>query len=180
MPEFCRLLKPEEIAALPSKQMARYEIHATPEECRALAQRFHLESLDSLDAALEIKPWNDGGARIQGELHGKVVQRCVVSLKPIPQEVSERFESFFAPPEGFANFRPELQPVEREDPESIDAEGIDLGELVAQQLSLALDPYPHLPDASFPDESRATQQPANSPFAPLSKLTASASEKQGC
>ena len=52
-----------------------------------------------------------------------------------------------------------------DDPESIDEipyEGstIDLGEAAAEQLALALDPYPHKPGATLPDSDEAPRNPA--------------------
>jgi hypothetical protein len=57
-----------------------------------------------------------------------------------------------------------------DDPDDIETEaGIaDLGEALAQQLSLALDPYPRTPGAELPDEYRADG--ASGPFAVLRKL----------
>ena len=165
MSEFSRLLKTEDIAALPLQR----EVRATKEECRALARRFHLEALEHLAAQLRASAWNRGGVRVEGELKAQVLQRCVVSLEPMPQGIDKRFVSFFTPPDALDEVSMENLPVEVEAPEVIEAQGVDLGELVAQQLSLALDPYPHLPDARLPDFATAKPSSA-SPFADLSHL----------
>ena len=172
MSEFTRLLKVDDIAALPLER----DIRANGEECRALARRFQLEALDHLAAQLRILPWNQGGARVEGELQAHLLQRCVVSLQPMPQTVARDFVSFFAPQEALDRFAAQTLPVEMEDPEVIEAAGIDLGELVAQQLSLALDPYPHLPDAEMPPFA-AGRPAAASPFADLAQACAGLKEK---
>ena len=166
MPEFSRLLKPEHIAALPLER----EIRAATGECQALARRFHLESLGLLAARLRISPWNHNGARVDGALQAHIVQRCVISLQPVPQSVTREFASFFITPAApcQTDLPPQTSALEREDPEPIESDGIDLGELVAQQLSLAIDPYPHLPDARLPDFAAAAPPAAASPFAALS------------
>lgn len=159
MPEFSRLLKNTEFAALP---LAR-EIRATAEECGGLARRFRLEGVERLTARLEVSVWHRKGVRVVGALDARLTQRCVVSLEVMPQSVSRRFVSFFTAP-GMAPPPPEsLSPslladgVEVEDPEEMGEKGVDLGELVAQQLSLALDPYPQLPDARLPESAAASQ-----------------------
>ena len=64
-----------------------------------------------------------------------------------------------------------MEPADGEDdPDDIETEqGVaDLGEALAQQLSLALDPYPRAPGASMPEN--AEDDAAHSPFAKLLRL----------
>ncbi len=63
------------------------------------------------------------------------------------------------------------------DPEGVDpaeplpAEGIDLGELVVQELAVALDPYPRKPGAEVPAEYRPPEvETKEGPFAALKAL----------
>jgi hypothetical protein len=64
----------------------------------------------------------------------------------------------------------EIGPGDIEPPEPVIGEAIDLGELVAQYLSLAINPYPRAPDAEAQaDQYRADPQ-RDGPFAVLSKL----------
>ena len=44
---------------------------------------------------------------------------------------------------------------------------VDLGELVAEEVALALDPYPRHPDAALPPEA---SDPEENPFAALAAL----------
>ncbi|MEM6491718.1 MAG: DUF177 domain-containing protein, partial [Pseudomonadota bacterium] len=55
-------------------------------------------------------------------------------------------------------------------PEPVDGDAIDLGELAAQALSLALDPHPRAPDA--PDDASYAEADSAppSPFAKLAVL----------
>ena len=168
MSEFIRQLKISDILALQSKQEIRRNVSAQPTECRDLAKRFGLEAINSLNAEVTIHPWEGSGARVSGTINADVVQRCVVSLRPIKQKVCESFVSFFKQPSaqyGDVNID---TPVDIEDPEDITPEGIDIGELVAQQLSLFLDPYPHIPGAALP-ESIDTTTSRKSPFTVLQK-----------
>lgn len=180
MSEFVRQLKISDILTLQSKQEIRRNISARPDECGELAKRFSLEAVRALNAEVTIHPWEGSGVRVHGTINADVVQRCVISLKPIEQKVRESFVSFFKQPgaqqggqqggqqgalQGDINID---TPVDIEDPEDITPEGIDLGELVAQQLSLVLDPYPHIPGAALPD-SAGTTTSRKSPFAVLQK-----------
>jgi uncharacterized metal-binding protein YceD (DUF177 family) len=70
----------------------------------------------------------------------------------------------------------ELDAEAADAPEPVTSGWIDLGELAAEQLGLAIDPYPRKPDAAVPTEWRA--EPAETPvgqpnpFAELEKLKA--------
>jgi hypothetical protein len=72
----------------------------------------------------------------------------------------------------------ELDVEGAEAPEPVLDGWIDLGELAAEQLGLAIDPYPRKPDAELPAEWKAepgaepavTERP--NPFAALEKLKA--------
>jgi len=70
----------------------------------------------------------------------------------------------------------ELDAEAAEAPEAAPDGWIDLGELAAEQLGLALDPYPRKPDAEVPAEWKAEPAPEPvadqrpNPFAALEKL----------
>ena len=168
MSEFIRILKITDILALQAKQRMRRNITAHPSECVALAQRFNLEAIHTLAAEVNIHPWSESGVRINGTLNADVAQRCVISLKIFEQRVRENFTSFFKAQNtqyGDVNVGASAH---IDEPEDIPSDGIDIGELVAQQLSLALDPYPHLPGAKLLEPTDTTQK-RKSPFAILQR-----------
>ncbi|MEM7023065.1 MAG: DUF177 domain-containing protein [Pseudomonadota bacterium] len=76
--------------------------------------------------------------RLCGRLEAEVVQSCVVSLEDVPATVAETFECRFAP--AGVDLADDL--AWDEDLEQLEGAELDLGEVFAQQLSLALDPYP--------------------------------------
>ena len=100
------------------------------------------------------------------------VQTCVVTLEPMDTAVEDDFQAVFAPA---AMLEPDSGELEiglsdEDGPEPMEGGRIDLGELVAQHLSLALDPYPRKPDAAYTAvaEGAADEEPAKpSPFAVL-------------
>lgn len=131
----------------------RFDVAASPTECVALAKRFGLVRLDRLAAAGEATLGAGGHWRLSGRLDAAVVQTCVVTLDPVPAEVRDDFEIEFAPAEG-AEEEGEVEVMDG-DAEPLPPGGVlDIGEIVAQQLSLALDPFPRTPGAvwSGPDE----------------------------
>ena len=156
IPELHRPLAVERIAAAGTD----IEIEATPAECAALAARLRLPALNTLVCQFHLRR---AGSVIegQGRLLADVVQTCVVSLEEFDARVAERF---------VVHWVPAGQESDDMDPETPDEIGyqddtIDLGEAAAQQLILALDPYPHAPGASLPETS---SEPGMSPFASLS------------
>ena len=177
-PEFSRFVGRDELSKLP----LRRSIRATPEECSRLAERFGLLSLDLLEADLEIKwvsPGVGGRLCVEGRFDARVTQRCVVSLEPVAASLRESFELFG---ESDSQRRGEGDDATDEilDPddevfEVTGSEGLDLGELVAQQLSLALEPYPRKPGVVLEDRwanepEEGARESDESPFAKLRDL----------
>jgi uncharacterized metal-binding protein YceD (DUF177 family) len=170
VPEFSRPVAVEGI--IPDKP--RFEkIAATEEEAAALAKRFELQSLSGLKANITILRVSDGKIiRVEGDFEAEVVQTCVVSLQGVSAEIKAHFDSYFTEAgESFhedEDFSLELD----EDPEEVFKNGmLDIGELVAQHLSLELDPYPRAPGVSLAAQlSEAGAEVKNRPFQVLQDL----------
>lgn len=131
-------------------------------ERTALARRFGILSIESLRADLMLRPEPDGAVRAVGRLEAEVTQSCVVTLEPVPQRVEEAVALRFLP----SGQQPDEGPDEIDE---IETEGgvADLGEAVAEELALALDPYPRAPGATLPE---AATDASGSPFAALAGL----------
>lgn len=168
--EFSRLIRVDQI---PAAGM-RFDVEAKPEERAALATRFGLPSLDQLKAEIHLKAIAGGAlVRLDGTITAKVVQACVVSLEPIPAKIKEDFSLTFgaAPPEE-VGAEIELS-MEDEDPPELVIDGvIDVGEAVAEHLSLALDPFPRKAGIAFAggEEPTPAEEKRPSPFAVLAQL----------
>ena len=138
---------------------APYEtrVVASQAERAALAARLGLLDLVRLEARLTLRRSAPGPRlRLEGHLEAEVVQACVVSLEPVASILEEDFVQVYLlePPPGAA---PEVTVgpgSEDEDPEPLEGGELDLGEAVAQQLALALDPYPRAPGTSVPETYR--------------------------
>lgn len=154
-------------------------LEATAAERRLLARRFDLIELPSLTASGSLERTADGRELgFRGELRAEVVQSCVVSLDPVASRIQEPIERRYrrlAP--GEALMGPELLvDPEAAEVEPLRATSIDLGEVVAEELGLALDLYPRargayerLP-ALGPDVSLGDAERPASPFAVLEDL----------
>ena len=174
-PEFSRLVPVDRLGEAEITE----EISAGPGERAALARRFGLLSLDRLSATLRLER---AGARnlvrIAGRLAAEVTQACVVTLEPVSARLEKDFTLLYdldAAAQGEAEGAREVivEPEAEEPPEPVGQHGIDLGEAVAQQLAIALDPYPRAPGAALPEEPRAGAggaRAAEGPFAALESL----------
>ena len=147
VPEFSR---PVKVDAVDADGMA-LSLDANVAECTALAERLDLWSLSDLRAELSCRRTAEGLIRLNVQFSANVVQSCVVSLDLVTGQIADRFSVLC---EGDSARRPErmagadangeffLDPF-GDDPLEPLADGkIDVGELVAQHLSLALNPYP--------------------------------------
>ena len=142
-PEFSRTVRVETLGTTPRP----ISIGANEEERAALAKRFHLPAIASLAADAELAVRN-GDVVATGTLKAEVTQSCVASGEPVPEEVEEDFEIAFRPhpPSGQPDEEIELSEGEL-DVVFYDGGLVDLGEAVAETLSLALNPYPRSPEA---------------------------------
>lgn len=141
----------------------KLRLEAGPAEREALARRFELLALHSLVAELRLAPDEEGAVRVAGELTAELDQACGITLVPIRQSVRE--------PVAWRLLPTGMEPSDGEDdPDDIETEQdvADLGEALAQQLSLALDPYPRAPGAAMP--GNLDEEAAHSPFAKLLRL----------
>lgn len=147
------------------------DLSADPEQCGALAARFKIPSLRHLSAHLVFKRINSSRVRVDGALNAEVEQICVVSLKPFVQRVEDTFSVVFS--EGNDDTlrlnEIDLDMGEDDEIEYLPEGKADVGELVAQSLSLALDPFPRAPDAVFHQEDPDDSGTEN-PFSVLEKL----------
>jgi uncharacterized metal-binding protein YceD (DUF177 family) len=148
-PEFSRRVELARIGQLE----ARYPISAGPEERQALARRFDLLSLDRLEAEIRLQRLAGGMVRVSGRLGAEVVQACVISLEPVASVVEQDFTVLYG---SSGSGKSVMVDLETDEAEPFDGDAIDIGEAVAQQLVLALDPYPRAPGASLEWDGGAT------------------------
>jgi uncharacterized metal-binding protein YceD (DUF177 family) len=161
-PEFSRVVRAHDVGG----HSRPHAVEADAGERAALAIRFGLVQLGSLTAALALRR-EAAGIHVTGQIQGSGEQACVATGEPVPFLLTERVNLMLtdAAPEG-----DEIELAEPDlDTEILDGDIIDLGEIAAQALALALDPYPRstLPAPGVISEEAA--RAAANPFSVLRK-----------
>ena len=142
-PEFGRPVRVDTISAEPRGM----EIAAEPEEREALARRFGLVAIHFLSAEASLTR-NGENVIVEGRLRASVTQSCVATAVPLEARVDEPFRIEFRPEPTAGTPDEEVELSEAEmDVTFYDGGSIDLGEAVAETLSLSLDPWPRAPGA---------------------------------
>jgi len=160
-PEFSRPVLLARIGPTPFQQ----EISASEQERAALAGRLDLLSLDRLSARVELARRGSEMILLRASFEAEFMQACVVTLDPVPGAASEQFSLLYGPPEleetsaGVVGDTVAFEPLL--------GDAIDIGEAVAQELSLVLPTFPRCPEAGVPDTPGTAD---SSPFAGLAAL----------
>lgn len=143
---------------------------------RAVADALGIPEVQAFTGDLEVRPVRGQSYSVRGRIEASVVQTCVVTLDPVPQEVVEevdvtlmRAEDVDPPSRGREDL---VDAVETEGPELFHRGRIDLGVIAAEHLALGLDPYPRSPDADFAGHIEDDSELRRSPFAGLADLKA--------
>lgn len=153
------------------------DLTARPAEREALAKRFDVRAVETLTATVRLQSLARGTlVRVSGQLSARVIQTCVISLEPVVENVSESFSMSFCDtvPETHGDMELELSYDEEDPPDPIVGGSIDVGEVVAEQLALALNPFPRKEGVEFErkaegeDEGEGEKRP--NPFAALAEL----------
>ena len=157
------------------------EIVASDGERAALAKRFGFLGLPAFSARVTVDRRPGGQVVVEGRLKGRLVQACILSLDPVVQELDDAFRLVFA--ENLADERdPEsgeaVLNAQADAPEPLEGNLLDVGEIIAEQLSLTADPYPRRPGMKLDDvlpkprggARKAQPEQRRHPFAGLAAL----------
>lgn len=142
-----------------------------------LAERAGVLAVPKLIAKLNVLPQGKAGAVVEGSLQASVTQTCVVTLEPFDDYIEETISLVFEPEEAIAARGPLTEEIVGEDPPEPIVDGaIDLAAVVAEFLTLSIDPYPRKPGAVFDAPAEGGHE--DSPFAALAKLKPGQSGKK--
>lgn len=133
---------------------AALEIVASDSERAALARRFGFLGLPALSTRVTVDHRPGGQIVVEGRLRGRIVQACVLTLDPVNQDLDDAFRIVFK--KDLADDRdPEngeaVLSAQADAPEPLTGNLLDVGEIIAEQLSLAADPYPRRAGARLED-----------------------------
>lgn len=149
---------------------------ATPEECMRLSQRFGLVALKKFACTLFSLPTRQPNIYpLKATFKSDVVYNCVKTLEPFEDHISETVY-FTAQESSLEEKEASLESLiftgEEDIIEFLSPEGdLDAGEIMAQYLSLALNPYPFVEGAQTDSswtipEPLQTKEPSSSLKAP--------------
>jgi len=154
-----------EIARIPTGGR-RFVITAEPEERAALAARLGVERIDRLVAEGTVRRHaTEPLVTVEGRLEAEVTQLCVVTLEPVTSRVEASLLRLFAPGPAPTVEEIVIDPL-REEIEPLEGDRLDLGEVVAEELALALDPYPRAPGAALVIEHATAGERGRHPARP--------------
>ena len=176
MSEFSR---PFKISSL-SDMVLHVDIDAVAPERKALAERFHIVEVKALSAHAEMSG-RSHDVIVRGTLRAEIVQNCVVTLEPLTEHYQESFVRRFVPATKLPKPAPgeevfiPLLPDDEDLPDAWEGDELDLGEIVAEELALVLNPYPRKKGAAFElpqglEGVSLSEAEKPNPFAVLSKL----------
>lgn len=160
------------------------DVTADPAERRALARRFDLLEVASVRGDGRIERAGEGGEVVfRGRLEAAVVQSCVISLEPVPTTIHRSIQRRYRPTVGHPTARQRVQPTavvdlddDDDEVEALTGRDVDLGEVFAEELGLALDPYPRAPGATAIEAAMlgayvsVGEAASSTPFAALRRL----------
>ncbi|THD38203.1 MAG: DUF177 domain-containing protein [Sphingomonas sp.] len=141
IPEFSRPLRADTIGGEPRS----VEIDADAVERAALAKRFELIAIERLTASFTIRR-DAAGVVADGRVEADVTQACSVTGDPLATGVDETVELRFVEASDSGDDEVELGDDDL-DVMPYDGAAIDLGEVAAETMALALDPFPRGPGA---------------------------------
>lgn len=172
-PEFSHVI---DISKVP-KTGLNIKLEVDEKSRKRLAERYGIAAISMLSVFLQVKPWRRDGLQVAGTLKADVEQKCIVSLEPVFDQIAEDISVFFLPPGQDADFDQldvTVDPNSADDFDMLEDSEIDLGELVAEQLSVAIDPYPRKPGvdlkAVLPNFTDIADKKPRNPFEVLKSM----------
>lgn len=121
------------------------DIEADASERRGLARRFDLLELRSLCGHARLERSAGGEIGLVGWLDAEVVQACVISFEPVPAVIQASIRRRYRRD---AADRVDHEGLVDDELEPLVGDRIDVGEVLAEELGLALDPYPRAAGAA--------------------------------
>lgn len=164
-PELSRPIRIDTVGEAPRT----LSIEADEAERAALARRFGYVAVNLLTAEVALSRQAEA-ITARGTLRAALAQSCVATGEPVPEEVEEAFAVEFRPHPLAGDEEIELGEGEL-DVVFHDGAIIDVGEAVAETLSLAVDPWPRAAGAEDAlREAGVKSEEEAGPFAALAAL----------
>ncbi len=142
--EFSRLFNLELI----KKSGKHVSLEATEAEREHLARRFSIPGIISLTAECHLSRLPDkekGDFLLEADFKAKIIQNCVLTLEEIEENIQEKFTIIFkdcAKKDNIDDMHEVEFELEDDDIVYLEDMEVDLGEYIAEYLSLSINPYP--------------------------------------
>lgn len=161
------------VSQLNARRPLALELAPDAEARARIAAHLGLLALPQLRLTATLAPAPNDAWLLEGRLTAQVEQGCVVTLAPVTTSIAEGIRRVYSPHAA----APEGDEIEMPDDE-IEPLGpvIDPGEVLVEELSLALPLYPRAPGAALPDDPLVGDADADEagdtrrPFAGLAAL----------
>ncbi len=146
------------------------DLTADEAELAGLQARYGVDALTDVSAKLSLSAQPEGSVKVSGSVSAGLRQTCIVSLEPVEETIAEDISVLYLPagveePQDDGDF--EL------DYETFDGLTIELGEMVAQQIAGAINPYPRRAGVEFGNQGQLGDnagEERDNPFAVLQAL----------
>lgn len=116
----------------------RYAFEPDAEARERIAVRLSTPSVNALRGEMTVRA-QGREIIVSGRVVADLVRECVASLEPTPEQIDEDFEVVFRRADASSAVSDD---DDLDAPEPLDGDALDLGELLVQQLSLAMTPFP--------------------------------------
>lgn len=157
------------VAHLNPRQPTQFALTPDAAARAAIAAELDLLDLPRLEFTGRIQAAGSDSWHLTGQMRAKVVQPCVVTLKPVRSTLSEPVERHYTP----HTTQPAADEIEMPD-DTIEPLGqfIDLAAVMIEALALALPEYPRADGAALPEDGThpAADDDRQRPFAALGRL----------
>ena len=138
-----------ELRGLSSDKPVEFNLQPKPDECAQIAAELGVDALRKVRFQGDLRPMGKSGWELRAKLGATVVQPCVVTLAPVTTRIETQAERRYtnAPlPDAAA----EMEMPEDENREPIPGK-LDLLQVIAETLSLAIPEYPRAPGVALGD-----------------------------
>ncbi|GGY49051.1 YceD family protein [Parvularcula lutaonensis] len=140
-------------------------ITASEADRRLLAERYDVTDVIALKGDMDVTR-HGSLVRVAGSIEAELGRTCVVSLEPMRETIAENFAVDFTTE--FSETEEEEVEADLDAPEPLKGDHIDLGDVLLEQLVLAMDPHPRKEGAEAPKDPGAGKE--SSPFDVLKGL----------
>ena len=171
-PEFSKIIDINKASA----NGREYQLTPTKDDCDKIAARLGVNGVENFSGALTVQT-SKHQIKVQGSLRAQLLRECVASLEPMTENIEEAIDIEFLRRAPIVVEGAEEDEPFWEQPEVHESDELDIGELLVQQLSLAMAPFPRKEGAASLAEEYG-QIGSASPFAGLRESLKKEQKKQ--